>query len=68
VFTDWGTVYDCDCSGPTIVDDAAIRGSVGVGLSYNSPFGPLRLDFAQAVVKETYDKTEFFRFSFGTSF
>ena len=68
VFTDWGSLYDCDCSGSTIADDSSIRGSVGVGLSYNSPLGPLRLDLARAVVKESYDKTEIFRFSFGTSF
>jgi outer membrane protein insertion porin family len=68
VFTDWGTTYDCDCSGAFIVDDPAIRGSVGVGISYQSPLGPLRVDISQAVVKEDYDKTEIFRFSFGTSF
>ncbi len=68
VFTDWGTLYDCDCTGPRVVDDGTLRGSVGVGLSYQSPLGPLRLDFAQAIVQEDYDKEEFFRFSFGTSF
>jgi len=68
VFTDWGTLYDCDCSGPFVADDKSFRGSVGVGISYQSPLGPLRLDVAQAIVKESYDKTEVFRFSFGTSF
>ena len=42
--------------------------SAGVGLSWRSPFGPVRIDFAQAILKEDFDETELFRFSFGTSF
>jgi outer membrane protein insertion porin family len=68
VFTDWGTLYDCDCTGANVADSPSIRGSVGVGLSYQSPLGPLRVDLSQAIVKQDYDKTEIFRFSFGTSF
>ena len=68
VFTDWGTLYDSDSTGPEVADEKSLRGSVGFGLAYKSPFGPLRLDFAQAIVDEDFDQTEFFRFSFGTSF
>jgi len=39
-----------------------------VGISWRSPFGPVRMDFAVPVVKEDFDKDEFFRFSFGTRF
>jgi len=39
-----------------------------VGVSWRSPFGPIRVDLAQAVVKENFDKEELFRFSFGTRF
>ncbi|MBT6511094.1 MAG: BamA/TamA family outer membrane protein, partial [Rhodospirillaceae bacterium] len=42
--------------------------SVGVGLSYNSPLGPIQLDVARAILEEDFDKTELFRFSFGTAF
>ncbi|MCS5605975.1 MAG: BamA/TamA family outer membrane protein, partial [Alphaproteobacteria bacterium] len=46
----------------------SLRLSIGVGLSWRSPFGPIRIDMAQAVLKEDFDKDEFFRFSFGTRF
>lgn len=51
-----------------IEDDASLRLSVGFGLGWASPIGPIRFNFTQALVKEDYDKTEFFRFSAGTRF
>ena len=68
VFTDWGSLFELDSTGPTVADDSTPRGAVGVGLSYNSPLGPILLDFSHAVVKQDYDRTEVFRFSFGTAF
>lgn len=50
------------------VDDAKIRSSVGVGLMWKSPFGPLRADFAVPVAKAKSDQTQVFRFSGGTQF
>jgi outer membrane protein insertion porin family len=44
------------------------RTSVGVSLLWQSPMGPLRFDFAQALNKQWYDRTQFFRFSGGTTF
>ncbi len=52
----------------TVGDLPKMRSSVGVGLVWDSPLGPLRFDFAYAVTKESYDHTQFFRFSGGTSF
>ena len=51
-----------------VQDDMAIRITAGVTVSWNSPFGPLRFDFAEIIRKEIYDQTEVFRFSAGTSF
>jgi outer membrane protein insertion porin family len=68
VFSDIGSLYDVDDSGPTVADDPSIRAAVGVGVSWRSPFGPVRLDLSQAVLKEDYDVEELFRFSFGTRF
>ena len=68
IFTDFGTLYDVDDTGPEVLDDASIRVAPGFGLSWSSPLGPIKLDFAFPVVKEEYDKTQTFRFSFGTSF
>jgi outer membrane protein insertion porin family len=49
-------------------DDEKIRASVGLGISWDSPFGPVRLDYAVPILKQTYDKTEQIHFSFGTRF
>ncbi len=51
-----------------VADSSAIRSSTGVSLIWTSPFGPIRFDFAKALTKESYDKTQFFRFSGGTNF
>ncbi|MEQ9530141.1 MAG: BamA/TamA family outer membrane protein, partial [Parvibaculaceae bacterium] len=53
---------------PGIVDDFAPRASVGLSVYWQSPFGPIRLDFAQVLLEEPYDEKEAFRFSAGTSF
>ena len=45
-----------------------IRSSVGLGLIWDSPFGPLRVDLAWALTKVNYDKTQLFRFGGGTRF
>jgi outer membrane protein insertion porin family len=45
-----------------------VRTSVGAGLIWSSPFGPLRFDFAVPLTKASYDRTQFFRFGGGTSF
>ncbi|MDP6342030.1 MAG: BamA/TamA family outer membrane protein, partial [Alphaproteobacteria bacterium] len=63
-----GTLTDPDVRGADLLDDKSSRMSMGVGLSWRSPFGPIRVDMAQPVVKENYDQDEFFRFSFGTRF
>ncbi|CAN5175862.1 outer membrane protein assembly factor BamA [soil metagenome] len=49
-------------------DNGLIRTSVGVGLIWQSPFGPLRFDYAIPLTKSIYDRTQEFRFGGGTSF
>jgi len=49
-------------------DGPTVRSSVGMGLIWDSPLGPLRFDFAYALTKASYDRTQFFRFSGGTKF
>ena len=83
-FTDFGTVFDtpedtiangtppCDTGvgGPncTVFDTIDFRASVGAGLIWQSPFGPLRFEVAYPLMKAKYDETEWFRFSIGTRF
>ena len=49
-------------------DTGLIRTSAGVGLVWDSPFGPLRFDFAVPITKESYDQVQQFRMSGGTKF
>ena len=68
IFTDAGSAWDLDSSGAGIRDDSSLRASFGAGVAWSSPFGPIRIDFAKAFLKESYDETEIFRFNFGTRF
>jgi outer membrane protein insertion porin family len=84
VFTDFGSLWANDQKNliltpaqlaaqpgglqPQIIDRQAIRASAGVGVSWASPVGPVRVDLALPIKKESFDKTQFFRVSFGTQF
>jgi outer membrane protein insertion porin family len=48
-----------------VADSRVMRSSLGAGLIWDSPFGPLRADYAIPVSKATYDVTQRFRFSAG---
>jgi outer membrane protein insertion porin family len=69
-FTDFGSAFNIDDTFPEaeIVDSSSLRVSVGVGVTWTSPFGPLGVDLGYAVLKEDYDDTEVFRVNFGTRF
>lgn len=56
------------CTGLIYDDSKVIRSSVGVGLIWASPFGPLRFDYAVPLSKGKYDRTQEFRFGGGTTF
>jgi outer membrane protein insertion porin family len=68
LFTDVGSAWKLDAKGPQVRDNASPRVSVGTGVTWVSPFGPLGVDFGFAVVKEDYDDTEIIRVNFGTRF
>nr|WP_245413971.1 outer membrane protein assembly factor BamA [Fulvimarina endophytica] len=70
VFADAGTLWGSDFGGaPNVVGtDAALRASIGVGLIWDSPFGPLRVNYAEPLAKESYDETEAFSFGFSSRF
>jgi outer membrane protein insertion porin family len=44
------------------------RLSIGVGVNWNSPFGPFRVDIAHALLSEEGDDTKLFSFNVGTAF
>lgn len=68
LFSDVGTLTGAEDGGSQLLDEASLRASVGFGLAWRSPAGPFRVDFATPILKEDFDKTEVFRFNFGTRF
>ncbi len=76
VFADVGSLWNYqgptswNVTGETLNagDTSAIRASVGVGLIWNSPFGPLRFDYSVPLAKQSYDRVQEFRFGGGTKF
>jgi outer membrane protein insertion porin family len=48
-----------------IANSPAIRASVGASLIWDSPFGPLRVDYAYPIAKQSYDVTQRLNFSAG---
>lgn len=65
-FSDFGTLWGLDDSTTTVNDSSSLRASVGVGISWKSPFGPIKMNLANPVLKEDFDKEQKFRLSFGT--
>ncbi len=68
VFVDAGSLWHVDGSGPTVDGSSALRLSAGVGVSWASPFGPIRINLADAILKQRFDSTQIFQFDFGTKF
>jgi outer membrane protein insertion porin family len=68
VFTDIGTAWGLDKTTVDVRDETSPRISVGAGITWQSPFGPIVVDLGIAVVKEDFDKTELVNVSFGTQF
>jgi outer membrane protein insertion porin family len=56
------------CLGLQYDPQNVVRTSVGVGLIWASPFGPLRFDYAVPLTKGAHDIVQQFKFGGGTSF
>jgi outer membrane protein insertion porin family len=56
------------CTGLVFDAGNQVRSSVGVGLIWASPFGPLRFDYAIPLTKGPNDRVQQFKFGGGTSF
>jgi outer membrane protein insertion porin family len=56
------------CTGLVYDNSNVVRTSVGVGLVWQSPFGPLRFDYAIPLTKGKNDIVQEFKFGGGTSF
>jgi outer membrane protein insertion porin family len=62
-YLDMGNVW-----GVNATDNGSLRASVGAGLSWLSPVGPLKLSMGNAIRKETNDRTQRLQFQIGTGF
>jgi outer membrane protein insertion porin family len=63
-FVDTGSVYANNQS----ISLGELRYSTGVGISWFSPFGPLKLVFAKALNKKEGDETQTLQFQLGSQF
>jgi outer membrane protein insertion porin family len=70
VFTDFGAIGNTENSstGGAINQSSSIRISVGAGVTWKSPMGPVAVDLGFPIKKESFDERELFRFNFGTRF
>jgi outer membrane protein insertion porin family len=66
-----GVAQGCSSGSTTSVclaDASTIRSSVGASLMWASPVGPIRMDLAKVLTKESYDDEQMFRFGAATKF
>jgi outer membrane protein insertion porin family len=68
ITTNTGVSYFCGNCAMQYTDTPLPRVSVGGSLIWDSPFGPLRFDLAYPILKQPYDRTQFFQFGGGTRF
>lgn len=78
VFTDIGTLGKVDnviraCTSSTATstgvcnkDNMALRASAGISVAWQSPFGPVQIDFALPYIKAPYDRPQLIRLSTAT--
>nr|WP_256374633.1 outer membrane protein assembly factor BamA [Bradyrhizobium sp. ORS 278] len=66
-FVDAGTVfgYRGPAQNVQVANKNVLRSSVGVGMTWASPFGPLTVDYSVPISKAAYDVVQPFRFSAG---
>jgi len=68
LFSDMGSTGTLNPTGSDVNDTGSMRVSIGTGVSWVSPFGPIAIDFGVPVVQEDFDEDENIRVNFGTRF
>lgn len=68
VFTDIGSAFDIDVDSPLVQQRSTPRIAAGFGVSWSSPFGPLRIDLGLPIVRFDGDKKQLIHFRFGARF
>lgn len=68
VFADVGSVWGLDNTTGGVDDGFHLRSAVGFSVFWSTALGPLRFNFSQAVIKETYDREQNFDLTLSTRF
>lgn len=68
IFYDVGNVWGPDIAGGSKIDLSELRHGVGAGFRWNSPFGPLRVDYGIKLDRKKGESLGNFNFSAGSSF
>ncbi|MGH7009086.1 MAG: outer membrane protein assembly factor BamA [Stellaceae bacterium] len=71
LWTDFGSLIhtdDIQTAANPIQQSDTIRVSAGFGFTWQSPFGPIRIDIGHPILRKSFDKISLFRFGFGSSF
>ena len=66
-FVDAGNVWGVDYNS-ALDESNKIRSSVGIGVNWYTPVGPLSLTLAEPITKASTDKTQSLQFNLGTTF
>ena len=66
IFFDSANVWGVDDN--STGDSNKIRTSIGIGLSWVSPLGPISITYAEPITKESTDDVEQFNFKIGSAF
>lgn len=65
---DTAATLDNNELGDFIVDELSVRAVAGASVFWESPFGPIRFDFTQPLIKYDYDERKSFQFTTRTRF
>ncbi len=68
IFSDFGSLGGVNPSNSSVFDSASLRASLGAGIGWVSPFGPINVDVGFPILKESLDEKESLRVNFGTRF
>ncbi len=68
VFSDFGSSGKLADKTSVVKDTGSMRVSIGTGVTWGSPFGPIGFDVSLPLAKESFDTTETLRVNFGTRF
>ncbi|PKU25790.1 outer membrane protein assembly factor BamA [Telmatospirillum siberiense] len=70
LFADVGTIgpTDSNIAKSGVNETSAPRASIGTGVVWRSPMGPINIDLGLPVLKQSHDQMQIFRLNFGTRF